>query len=214
MGGNLETLAGWSAPIATAIAAIMTASNLSARVTGWGFVVFTIGSLSWSVVGLTTGQTTLLMTNGFLTLVNMLGVWRWLGRQAHYEDIGQTAVSLSETSAAPTLVTAGALPGMSVHAEGGESVGTVVEAMLDSDSGRLRFVVVGRGGVSGIGEALVAIDRGALRFRADHIDLAMTASAFQALPAWAPGANPAGLEDPRPTGKVAGKPPQPGSQTR
>ena len=33
----METIASWVAPIATTIAALMTASNLGSRVTGWGF---------------------------------------------------------------------------------------------------------------------------------------------------------------------------------
>ena len=45
--GALGDIAGWIAPIATAIAAIMTASNLGTRVTGWGFVVFAVGSIAW-----------------------------------------------------------------------------------------------------------------------------------------------------------------------
>lgn len=69
-------IAGWVAPVATMIAAIMTAANLGARVTGWGFVVFVIGSVSWSIVGISSGQNNLLWTNGFLTLVNVIGVWR------------------------------------------------------------------------------------------------------------------------------------------
>jgi Na+/phosphate symporter len=72
----LEDIAGWVAPAATMIAAVMTAANLGARVTGWGFVVFVIGSISWSIVGISSGQSNLLWTNGFLTLVNAMGVWR------------------------------------------------------------------------------------------------------------------------------------------
>ncbi|MEK7456583.1 MAG: hypothetical protein AABZ76_16905 [Pseudomonadota bacterium] len=48
----MEDLAGWIAPAATMIAAMMTAANLGARVTGWGFGVFTLGSIAWSIVGL------------------------------------------------------------------------------------------------------------------------------------------------------------------
>ncbi len=43
----MESIATWLAPIATTIAALMTASNLGTRITGWGFVVFTVGSLAW-----------------------------------------------------------------------------------------------------------------------------------------------------------------------
>lgn len=37
----------------------MTASHLDYRVTGWGFVVFAIGALFWSLVGFFTDQTEL-----------------------------------------------------------------------------------------------------------------------------------------------------------
>lgn len=40
---DVEAVAAWVAPVATMIAAVMTAANLGARVTGWGFVVFVIG---------------------------------------------------------------------------------------------------------------------------------------------------------------------------
>ena len=58
----MDDIAGWIAPIATMIAAMMTAANLGAKVTGSGFLVFTIGSICWSLVGLSTGQTNLLAT--------------------------------------------------------------------------------------------------------------------------------------------------------
>ncbi len=78
----MAEIAGWIAPAATMIAAMMTAANLGARVTGWGFVVFSFGSVAWTTVGLTSGQTNLVLSNAFLTIVNLVGIWRWLGRQA------------------------------------------------------------------------------------------------------------------------------------
>ena len=54
----MEDIAGWVAPIATMIAAMMTAANLGPRVTGWGFVVFTVGSIAWSTVAIATDQPT------------------------------------------------------------------------------------------------------------------------------------------------------------
>jgi len=40
----MESIATWVAPIATTIAALMTASNLGSRITGYGFIVFTTAS--------------------------------------------------------------------------------------------------------------------------------------------------------------------------
>ena len=43
----MEEILNWIAPAATILAALMTASNLGARITGVGFIVFTVGSLCW-----------------------------------------------------------------------------------------------------------------------------------------------------------------------
>jgi hypothetical protein len=91
----MEDAAGWVALVATCTAALMTASNLGARVTGWGFVVFTVGSLAWTTVAVVSGQTQLLWSNIFLTLVNFLGIWRWLGRQARVQDTAAAAIERS-----------------------------------------------------------------------------------------------------------------------
>ena len=52
----MDQIASWVATIATIIAACMTASNLGSRITGYGFIVFTIGSIAWLALGLLTGQ--------------------------------------------------------------------------------------------------------------------------------------------------------------
>lgn len=46
----MEEAAGWIASAATMIAAMMTAANLRSRVTGWGFVIFLVGAIAWSMV--------------------------------------------------------------------------------------------------------------------------------------------------------------------
>lgn len=174
-----DTIAGWVAPAATMIAAMMTASNLGARVTGWGFVVFTAGSVSWSVVGWATDQSGLLATNLFLTGVNLVGVWRWLGRQRTYEDGGQAAARASRRSAAPTLFTATALSGMPVRDSGDTPLGKSVEALVECASGRISYVVVASGGVGGVDECLRAVARGQVRFDSDGLRLRMSRTAFE-----------------------------------
>ncbi len=42
----MESILNWVAPIATIVAALMTASNLGAKITGAGFIVFTVGSIA------------------------------------------------------------------------------------------------------------------------------------------------------------------------
>ncbi len=58
-GGTMISLVGLDRPIATMIAAMMTASNLGARVTGWGFVVYSISSVCWTNIGLRHRQASL-----------------------------------------------------------------------------------------------------------------------------------------------------------
>src|SRR4030095_15678721 len=68
----------WVATIATIIAASMTAANLGARITGYGFCVFFVGSLSWLATGMLTHQPALVWANIVLTILNIFGIWRWL----------------------------------------------------------------------------------------------------------------------------------------
>ena len=164
------------------IAAMMTAANLGARVTGWGFVVFTVGSICWSIIGLSTGQTNLVATNGFLTLVNGVGIWRWLGQQRAYEDGGQSAKKASRRSGSPTLFTASGLTGMKVRDMSGADIGSAVEALLECGTGGVSYVVVSSGGIGGIAEELRAVTRDALTFDCDHLTLKMPRAAFDALP--------------------------------
>jgi hypothetical protein len=81
----------WIATIATVIAASMTAANLGSRITGYGFCVFLVGSLAWLATGIVTHQPALVWTNVVLTLLNIFGIWRWLGRQARVEEGARTA---------------------------------------------------------------------------------------------------------------------------
>ncbi|SEM90247.1 hypothetical protein SAMN05192583_1465 [Sphingomonas gellani] len=178
----LEHLAGWIAPAATMIAAMMTASNLGARVTGWGFVVFTIGSIAWIVIALTTGQGNLLWSNAFLTLVNLIGIWRWLGRQARYDDGAKGATSRSAAARVPTLFPVGALPGTRVTDRSGATIGTVVEAMMRCSGSDLAYLVVSESGVAGVGERLHALSPSEVTFSADGVRCAIDADTLAARP--------------------------------
>ncbi len=164
------------------LAAMMTAANLGARITGTGFVIFTLGSVCWSIVGFSSGQTNLLATNGFLTFVNLVGVWRWLGRQRAYEDGGKSAEAASRHAPTPTLFTATGMAGMPVLDRHGKKLGKTVEALLQCDTGEISFVVLARGGVGGVAETLHAIERDAVRFSCDHIMLRVDVEELTALP--------------------------------
>ena len=141
----IEDIAGWIAPVATTIAAMMTAANLGTRIMGWGFVVFLIGSLAWSAVGISTGQTNLLWTNGFLTLINIVGIWRWLGRHAAYDDGSEAAARRSAALCVPTLFAFNALIGSKIVDGAGEAVGTVINVMANALRPRLPISSSARG---------------------------------------------------------------------
>lgn len=163
-------IAGWVAPAATMIGAIMTAANLGARVTGWGFVVFTVGAIAWVIVGAATGQQNLLLSNGFLLLVDIVGVWRWLGRKARYDTGAFAATERSATlPALPMLFALSSLEGRPVRGPDGATIATAVEAMAASDSGTIDYIVVREGGVAGLGERLHAIGWGEVRVEPDAI---------------------------------------------
>ena len=178
----MEDIAGWVAPAATMIAAMMTAANLGARLTGWGFVVFTVGSICWCIIGATSGQTNLIASNAFLTVVNLVGIWRWLGRQRVYEGGGEAAKERSRKSASPSLFTATGVAGMPVVDEGGDTVGKAVEALVECSSGQVSYVVVSTGGIGGVAEELRAVARDAIRFECDMLRLAFGKDALCAIP--------------------------------
>jgi len=165
----MESIAGWAAPAATMIAAMMTAANLGARVTGWGFVVFVLGSLSWCAVALASGQANLLWSNAFLTLVNVVGVWRWLGRKARYEKGSRAAEAESAEADAPSLIAFGSIAGAKLIGAGGEAVGSIVDGMMRCRDGRLAYVVVTDDGVAGLGEQLYAVTADEIRFDGDQV---------------------------------------------
>ncbi len=177
----MNEIAGWIAPIATMLAAMMTAANLGARLTGWGFVVFTFGSIAWTIVGLTSGQTNLVLSNGFLTLVNIVGIWRWLGRQRAYEDGGRSAREASRRSSAPTLFTATGVAGMAVVDADGATLGKAVEALIECRSGGVSYVVVATSAVAGLGEELRAVPASEIMFGCDQLKLNLSHHEFETI---------------------------------
>ena len=143
----------WVATVATIIAASMTAANLGSRVTGFGFAVFTVGALCWIAVGALTHQPALMWTNVVLLLLDIFGVWRWLGRQASVEEGARTASQASERTPGEALFPISLLTRAPVLC-GEMEIGHCVEAMAGCRSGKLDYVVVSEGGVAGVGERL------------------------------------------------------------
>ena len=179
-------IAGWVAPIATTIAALVTASNLGSRITGWGFVIFTVGSIGWTIYGISTGQDNLLWQNLLLTAINLLGIWRWLGRQARFEDGAQAAAAKSERQAGDSLFPVSMLASCSVVGKEGEAVAHTVDAMASCRDGRIAYLVAGRGGVAGVGETLHAIPWDRVSASADKLKVELSADEFAALDPIAP----------------------------
>lgn len=68
----------WYATISGIVAAIMVAGKFSARITGWGFVIFAFSSIGWIAFGLMKGEPPLTLQNVVLLIVNAVGVWRHL----------------------------------------------------------------------------------------------------------------------------------------
>ncbi|MDB5685191.1 MAG: PRC-barrel domain containing protein [Sphingomonas bacterium] len=178
----MEDIAGWIAPIATMVAAMMTASNLGARFTGWGFVVFLVGSLAWVTVAAASGQQNLLWSNLFLTAVNIVGIWRWLGRQAKLEDGARAATERSAAVPAPTLFSAAMLQDHALAGPGGEPVGRVAGAMAECDTGRIAYLMIGEGGVAGVGERLHILPWDQVEIRGDTLRSTLSAESLRALP--------------------------------
>jgi len=175
-------IAGWAAPVATMAAAMMTAANLGARVTGWGFVVFTLGSIGWVIVGLQSDQIGdqigLVITNVVLALINAVGVWRWLGREARYEAVGKAV----EAAPAAELPTSG-IAGREIIDGHGRSAGHAVDAIVDCHTARIQRIILRTGGVGGVGERLVSIDMTQLTLGSKDIRTPLSAAAIAALPA-------------------------------
>lgn len=60
------------------IAAIMVSANAGRRVTGYGFAVFLLSSLAWIAYAFLGRDQPLIIQNGVLAVINLLGVYRWL----------------------------------------------------------------------------------------------------------------------------------------
>jgi hypothetical protein len=174
-----ETIS-WVATVATIIAASLTAANLGSRITGYGFVVFTVGALCWIAVGSTTHQPALLWTNVVLTILDIFGIWRWLGRQAEVEEGARSASERSERSPGEPLFPVSLLSHAPVIS-GGTELGRCIDAMAGCSSGRLSYVVVSQGGVAGVGETLRHVPWRGLKMDGERLAVAITAEEFEHL---------------------------------
>jgi hypothetical protein len=170
----------WIATAATVLAASMTAANLGSRITGYGFVVFTLGALCWIAVGATTHQPALLWTNIVLAILDLFGIWRWLGRQSKVEEGARAAAEASERTPGEALFPVSLL----LHApvtNSGRELGRCIDAMAECASGRLSYVVVSEGGVAGVGETLRRLPWNGARIEAEVLVTNVRLAEFQRL---------------------------------
>ena len=176
----METAFSWVATIATIAAATITASNLGTRITGYGFIVFTVGSVAWLGLGLVTGQPALVWTNIALTILNLFGIWRWLGRQAAVEDGSRAAAQASEATPGEALFPVSLLTRAKLRS-GASDLADCVDAMAGCRSGRIAYVTVSEGGIAGAGETLRRLPWNAVRVEREELVTQLAPAEFHAL---------------------------------
>lgn len=69
---------GYFAMATGTLAAIMVSVNAGRRMTGYGFVIFTLSSVTWIIYALQDAETPLILQNAVLTAINLGGIYRWL----------------------------------------------------------------------------------------------------------------------------------------
>jgi hypothetical protein len=82
----------WIAAIGTILAAAMVAADYNRRVTGLGFILFSIVACMWVYSGLTAPDgMPLAIQNGVLLFINLFGVWQFLISQKKKREIDKAA---------------------------------------------------------------------------------------------------------------------------
>ena len=171
----------WVATVATIVAASFTAANLGSKITGYGFVVFTLGALCWIAVGVASHQPALLWTNVVLTVLDIFGIWRWLGREAKVEEGGRAASEASEFTPGEALFPVSLLSSVPVRSGTTTELGHCIDAMAGSVSGRISYIVVSEGGVAGVGETLRRLPWSDAEVQGETVVVAMNRNEFERL---------------------------------
>ncbi|MGN6059200.1 MAG: PRC-barrel domain containing protein [Sphingomicrobium sp.] len=170
----------WVATIATILGASMTAANLGSRVTGYGFIAFTLGAICWIAVGATSDQPALMWTNVVLLGLDAFGIWRWLGRQSRVEEGARAASERSEETPGEALFPVSLFSRAAVSC-GGEEVGHCVDAMAGCRSGSVDYVVVSQGGVAGVGETLRRLPWTSASMEGEKLSTSLSPTDFEQL---------------------------------
>jgi hypothetical protein len=104
------------------------------------------------------------------------------------------------------LIAANALSSIDVRSPAGESVGRIVDFMLDTERGSVVYAVLAVGGVLGVGAKMLALPPGALAFDGDRrcLDVTVDTAALDD----APGFDRANPPDSADTSLLANAPPR------
>jgi hypothetical protein len=73
-----EELLRWLGAFFTIVPGLFIAARLPDLFVGWAFVGLSVGSLIWIAVALLSGDTALLAQNIAITMINSVGIYRWL----------------------------------------------------------------------------------------------------------------------------------------
>ena len=71
----------WIATFLSVVAALLISLDLGRKITGWTFVLFTVGSIVWVISAWMDPDPALAFTNIAMTAINIFGVYRWLIRK-------------------------------------------------------------------------------------------------------------------------------------
>lgn len=72
----------WAASISGMVAAVLVALNAGAKVTGVGFIIFSVSSVIWIVTSVLDGNNPLAIQNMVLLGINLFGIYRYLFRSS------------------------------------------------------------------------------------------------------------------------------------
>lgn len=134
------------APAAILAGATLTSLNAGARLTGFGFIFFTLGSTGFALHSLLTNDGFGLLVNSALVFINAFGMHRWLRHNAVIEDAGVRTQELSARSlSTPTVVTASLFTSAKVRCDD-DMIGESVDAVVNCASGQILYAVVHRKG--------------------------------------------------------------------
>jgi hypothetical protein len=74
----MQEILRWMASLCVTGSGLVIAARVRPLLMGWAFVGLSVGSLSWIVVGYLSTDYALLAQNFVITLINTVGIYRWL----------------------------------------------------------------------------------------------------------------------------------------